>query len=38
MLSLVKEPILPGLGVRCVIKQDSDIIFIRTINVRGNYN
>ncbi len=38
MLSLVKEPILPGLGVRYVIKQDSDIIFVHIINVRGNYN
>ncbi len=38
MLSLVKEPILPGLGIRCVIEQDSDVTFINIINVRGNYN
>ncbi len=38
MLCLVKEPILPGLGIRCVIKQDSDTTFINVINVRGKYN
>ncbi len=38
MLSLVKETILLGLGLWCVIKQDSDITFINIINVRSNYN